>query len=721
MNSRRANDDYTLKDDVLLTKSGFAYLIGGNHSVLKYITGESEPTEQSLENFKFNISRRAYISKIAKCKFLHVIFPDKQSVIDDEFPIPIKSRLGDRYLEHIRQDGLQGLVVYPADFLKQTLGYRAYEKLDTHLSDLGSLVVLARILDLIGYPAPVALKEIQACINLNKVVTGDLGNKFSPPLKQNTAKLNPDWNHCKFSSNGSSNNGQIDIYFSPDSSTDKRVLIFGDSFFRLMLPHLSKIFRQVVFLRTPYYHAEMVELIRPDIVLTGNAERYLADVASDNNAPAFQTYSYTHNMASRPSSLFLNAFRSVTAPRAISSQKYFTQLFDDKAQEKRIIGPSHMVRWAQHVSNGLLKQPASHVNLIGFGGAPVWSQRLLETARKACNGDTKLLLMVGDFRFGNDIALKADRDSLPLFLPNVSGINGKAITPDHDQFMFQRSSSAILKWNEIFNNQIHFIFWDLFCRQVQDRLAGRHIQDKQYKHPHWNLKDVQASIPAPKLIDMLPLLELPMHEAMRLFIDPSSHPSHIGYLTIINCFYYSTDARTSFNKAVKEVESLILKTASQLVARKGSEITLFGQSVWLDTLLRYLGQSGLLKLESVGIHVITFNPQIGHVRTLTPGGDTTTKPTLPIYISDDAHEGRIPSHLFGHLNIQNADLIQRVAWEASCAHIIAKRNETPQSLHNKNYSFTEIKHTLELENGDIELGPYGYPTISGILKLLEKI
>ncbi|MCF5371128.1 hypothetical protein, partial [Pseudomonas sp. PA-4-8C] len=440
MNSRRVNDDYTLKDDVLLTKSGFAYLIGGNHSVLKYITGESEPTAQSLENFKFNISRRAYISKLSKCKFLHVIFPDKQSVIDDEFPIPIKSRLGDRYIEHIKQDGLQGLVFYPADFLKQTLGHRAYEKLDTHLSDLGSLLVLARILDLLGYPAPVALKEIQACINLRKTVTGDLGNKLSPPLKQNTTKLNPDWNYCKFSSNGSSNNGQIDIYFSPESSTDKRLLIFGDSFFRLMLPHLSKIFRQVVFLRTPYYHAEMVELIRPDIVLTGNAERYLADVASDNNAPAFQTYSYTHNIESRPSSLFLNAFRSITAPRAISSQKYFTQLFDHMAQEKKIIGPSHMVRWAQHVSNGLLKQPASPVDLIGFGGAPVWSRRLLETARKECNEDTKILLMVGDFRFGNDIALRADRDSLPLFLPNISGINGKAVTPNHDQFMFQRSS-----------------------------------------------------------------------------------------------------------------------------------------------------------------------------------------------------------------------------------------------------------------------------------------
>lgn len=717
MESPPQTERYIIHNDVLLTTCGFAYLIGGNHTVIDYITEKSTPTIESFENFKLNISRRAYISSLAKCKYLHVIFPDKQSVLASEFPIETKSRLGDKYLEFLKKDGLQGLVLYPADFLSETLGHLSYDKLDTHLSDSGTLVVLARILDIIGLPAPIALREIQECINLKTKTTGDLGSKFSPPLHQESIKINPHWNHTKFNSNGTSNNGQIDIYFSPEATTNKKILIFGDSFFRLMLPHLSKIFQQVVFLRTPYYHAEMVELIRPDIVLTGNAERYLANVASDMNAPAFQLYSYTHNATSRPSPLFLNAFRTITSPNATSSKKFLNYLFNDTAQAKKIVGPSHMVRWGQHVKNGLLTRPPQESHLIGFGGAPVWSQRLLETTKKVCTDDTKILLMVGDFRFGNEVSLNHARDSLPLFLPNHSGINAKAIKPENDEYMLKRSLSAISIWDKTFSNKIHFIFWDLFCRQVQDRLAGRHIKNKAYNHPHWNLVDIQANVSAAKLIDLSPLLKLPMHEAMRLFIDPSSHPSHIGYLMITNCFYYNTDTQTSFNKAVRDVESVIFDSAAKLVKRKNGPILIFGQSVWLDTLLRYLGPSGLEKIEKIGIKIVSFNPQIGH--TQNPNiAENLYRSHFKIFISDDGQQPRIPPALKQLAN-WSQDAANHIAWEASCAQVITNRRETPQSLHNKTYSVTHTPYAIDISDSDIELGPFGYPTITGLTKVFD--
>ncbi|MCI0910751.1 hypothetical protein [Pseudomonas putida] len=719
MASTSQTEKYLIHNDVLLTTCGLAYLIGGNHTVLDYITEKTTPTIESFENFKLNISRRAYISSLAKCKYLHVIFPDKQSVLASEFPIETMSRLGDKYVEFLRKDGLQGLVLYPADFLNETLGRLSYDKLDTHLSDSGTLVVLARILDIIGLAAPVALREIQECINLKTKTTGDLGNKFSPPLYQESIRINPHWNHTKFNSNGTSNNGQIDIYFSPEATTDKKILIFGDSFFRLMLPHLSKIFQQVVFLRTPYYHAEMVELIRPDIVLTGNAERYLANVASDINAPAFQLYSYTHNAVSRPSPLFLNAFRTITSPSAISSKKFLNYLFNDTAQAKKIVGPSHMVRWGQHVKNGLLTRPPQESDLIGFGGAPVWSQRLLESTKKACSDDTKILLMVGDFRFGNEISLHPARDSLPLFLPNHSGINAKAIKPENDEFMLKRSLAAISAWDKTFNNKIHFIFWDLFCRQVQDRLAGRHIKAKAYNHPHWNLADIQANVSTAKLIDLSPLLKLPMHEAMRLFIDPSSHPSHIGYLMITNCFYYNTDARTSFNKAVRDVERIIFDSAAQLVRRKNTPILIFGQSVWLDTLLRYLGPSGLEKIEKIGIKIVSINPQIGHAQSVNVAA-ISHHSHFKVFISDDGKQPTIPLALEQLVDWSHG-AASHIVWEASCAQTIINRRETPQSLHNKNYSATRTSHTIDISDSDIELGPFGYPTITGLTKVFDII
>lgn len=713
-------EHYQIQDDVLLTKNGISFLIGGNHSVLDYITERATPSIESFDNFKLNIARRAYLSNLAKCQYLHVIFPDKQSVLSAEFPIKTACRLGDKYIEHISPDGLGKFVLYPANLIKDALGQQSYERHDTHLSDSGSLVVLSKILDALGIKVSQSLKVIHECINLKRKSTGDLGNRFSPPLTQETLALNPNWNHSKFGSNGLSNNGQIDIYFSPDSTTDKKVLIFGDSFFRLMLPQLSKIFRQVVFLRTPYFHAEMVELVRPDVVLTGNAERYLANVSSDLNAPAFQMYAYTHNSNSKPSSLFLNAFRAVTSPNSVSSKKFFTELFDDTAQKKIIIGPSHMVRWAQHVTNGLLHHPKEPAHLIGFGGAPVWSSRLFTRAQNECPEGTKILLMVGDFRFGNDVALNPSRDSLPIFLPNLSGINAKAITPDNDNYMRERAHRAIEAWNNHFKNQIHFIFWDLFCRQIQDRLAGRHIHNKEYHHPHWNLGESQGRIPAVKLIDMSPLLKLPMHEAMRLFIDPSSHPSQIGYLTITNCFNHGTDSRTAFNKAVHEVETSLLSSATRLVSREKRPILLCGRSVWLDTLLRYLGQTGREKLSKIGIQILTSNVQIGHskdpVKPLFKGVKYRR-----IFISDDGDQTKISAEFHQQLSEYGADPISSIAWEASCFEIISDRNETPLSLHDKSYSKTDFSHCLNIVDADTELGPYGYPTLGGILKLFDSI
>ncbi|WP_457253343.1 hypothetical protein [Pseudomonas juntendi] len=712
--------NYQIQDDVLLTDNGISFLIGGNHSVLDYITERATPSIESLDNFKLNIARRAYFSKLAKCQYLHVIFPDKQSVLSAEFPIKAACRLGDKYINHIEPEGLDKLVLYPADFLRGALGQRSFESHDTHLSDSGSLVVLSRILDALGIKVSQALKTIHECINLKRKTAGDLGNRFSPPLIQESLTLNPNWNHTKFGSNGLSNNGQIDIYFSPDSTTDKKVLIFGDSFFRLMLPQLSKIFKQVVFLRTPYFHTEMVELTRPDIVLTGNAERYLANVSSDLNAPAFQMYAYTHNSNSKPSSLFLNAFRAVTSPNSASSVKFFTELFDDTAQQKIMIGPSHMVRWAQHVTNGLLRQPQEPGQLIGFGGAPVWSSRLFDKAKQECPEGSKILLMVGDFRFGNDVALNPTRDSLPIFLPNLSGINAKAITPGNDDYMRERAHRALEAWNKHFKNQIHFLFWDLFCRQVQDRLAGRHIHSKEYRHPHWNLDESQSKVPAAKLIDLSPLLKLPMHEVMRLFIDPSSHPSQIGYLTITNCFNFGTDSRTAFNKAVNEVERSLLSSATQLVARKKRPILLCGRSVWLDTLLRYLGQTGREKLSKIGAQILTVNVQVGHskdpVRPLYNGTNYCR-----VFISDDGDQSKISSDLRQNLASYGTDRIISIAWEASCFEIISKRNETPLSLHDKNYSKSNSSNCISVLDADTELGPYAYPTFTGLLKLFDSI
>lgn len=311
-----AHKNYKTFGDVILTSNNVAFLIGGNHSVLKYTSGELSPTQKSIADFSANIAFRKAIAHKRNAAYLHIIFPDKQSVMIDEFPFQPVHRLGDTYLSQIKGD-IQSAILYPADRLRM-ISNPACQPLDTHLTDFGSLEVLRMILDQIGMDAPSALARIERCITKKVQSSGDLGNKFDPPLSQESLNLQPDWEATEFHSPGGfKNDGMVEIFINPHAEIDKTVLIFGDSFFRLMLRQMSAVFSRVICLRTRFMHPEMVTLIQPEIILSGNAERYLAHVASDREAHAFSLYPHLRNSDDlQMSEEFLTAWSALTARRS---------------------------------------------------------------------------------------------------------------------------------------------------------------------------------------------------------------------------------------------------------------------------------------------------------------------------------------------------------------------------------------------------------------------
>lgn len=131
----------------------------------------------------------------------------------------------------------------------------------------------------------------------------------------------------QFRSPGDFNEGMVDIVINPEAEHDSTVLLFGDSFFRMMLKHMSAVFSKVICLRTWFYHPEMVELIQPDCIFSGNAERYLSAVAPDSEAAPFFLYSQFRNagdLSADPK--FLGAYRAMTSPASNYAKEYFKRL-----------------------------------------------------------------------------------------------------------------------------------------------------------------------------------------------------------------------------------------------------------------------------------------------------------------------------------------------------------------------------------------------------------
>lgn len=316
-----AYPSWRIEGEVLLTRCNVAFLIGGNHAVLKFATGELTPSAESLDSFRDNIAGRVALARNANCCYLHVIFPDKQSVLSDDFPFTPLHRLGDAYMARLDLL-LRHHVLWPADQLKLETE-SPFFPLDTHMTDHGSLAVLRMMLQAIGMEADSALERIGSRIVRLQRWKGDLGSKFDPPLSQEGLLLEPDWPQRKFISPGGFNDGMVDIVLNPKALADKTVLLFGDSFFRMMLSHLSAVFSRVICLRTRFLHPEMVTLIQPDVIFTGNAERYLSNVSPDIEAQAFALYPYLRGAQDLTmGGEFLAAWAAVTAPVSKRSKQF---------------------------------------------------------------------------------------------------------------------------------------------------------------------------------------------------------------------------------------------------------------------------------------------------------------------------------------------------------------------------------------------------------------
>lgn len=313
-----------IEGDVLITEQGIAFLIGGNHSVLKFATGEIAPSIESIELFNRNISQRGAFLSGLKLPYTHIIFPDKQSVLSGNFPYQPVHRLGDAYLASMTPSA-RDYVIYPADNLMLEKN-DVFLPLDTHMTDHGSLAVLRIMLQTIGIDAPHTLNHIATRITKNQIWAGDLGNKLSPTLLQHGVILDSDWPIKKLQSPGGFNDGMVDILFSPEAEYKLTVLLFGDSFFRMMLSQLSAVFSRVICLRTRHLHPEMVTLIKPDVVFTGNAERYLSNVVSDRDAHAFFMYPLLRKSSSfGDDEKFLAAWQAITAPDSTYAQSLFAE------------------------------------------------------------------------------------------------------------------------------------------------------------------------------------------------------------------------------------------------------------------------------------------------------------------------------------------------------------------------------------------------------------
>ncbi len=294
--------------EVLAGRSGYLFLADGGHKVMTYATGKAEPKPESFANFHGNISARAAYCSENQILFRHLIVPDKQSVLSEFCPLQITARLGEKYLADSPHGGQ---VLYPRALL-ENMPCQTYYRTDTHLTNSASIHLATVIAEeIFGCSLAEGKAWLLAQMTPDSAFVGDLATKLVPPQSEAVQNFHGSWNTVWHHNDFAGNNGIVDLRFTPQAQIASRILIFGDSFGRELAWFLSYFFSEVYFLRTPYFHTEISDQIRPDCIITQNAERYLDHVMPDDGRPSFFMYPLMTEHPYKPPRAFVDAFSAV--------------------------------------------------------------------------------------------------------------------------------------------------------------------------------------------------------------------------------------------------------------------------------------------------------------------------------------------------------------------------------------------------------------------------
>jgi len=264
-----------IKKDILIENCETKFLYSGEHHQFDYLSGKKTVQKESIDNFHLNIAKRKEFCANKNILFMHVVFPCKAVVLAERIKsINVKPIFNDKF---INDD-----VIYPVEVLKKNIG--TFLKTDTHTTPFGSWLILQNIIDRLN------LKFEDEPSFDKSYILGDLNRMLGIDVKEEYLEFtsfinNPTAIYDVNNYQGlKGNSNRVRILKNVNPIIDKRVLIFGDSFFNYNLNYmLANIFKEVVFFRSPNFLYEIIDYIEPDIILSGQAERYLPAGLSDEN------------------------------------------------------------------------------------------------------------------------------------------------------------------------------------------------------------------------------------------------------------------------------------------------------------------------------------------------------------------------------------------------------------------------------------------------------
>lgn len=267
-------------------------IIVGKNGWLFYRGDESIEQAQGINKYT-NEQKVELLEKLqAKLKSLNemdietyiLILPNKENVYKDYLPktIPIKeekSKIED--LINYVEENSDIHIIYPKEELLQAKNiYQVYRKYDTHWNKIGSCIGTVALQSKINEKFDFKISDF--IINQNKEKEPrDLADSanLSNELYENIVYVDNFYDNIEYNIE---ENEQYEEGNS-DAKDDRTVLFIGDSFRKNMRDYFTRLYKRTIYVHRNNCNRNMIEEIKPDIIVFEAVERYAVEIFENNN------------------------------------------------------------------------------------------------------------------------------------------------------------------------------------------------------------------------------------------------------------------------------------------------------------------------------------------------------------------------------------------------------------------------------------------------------
>ncbi|HET7416405.1 MAG TPA: glycosyltransferase [Solirubrobacterales bacterium] len=280
------------RDRVVVGQEGWLFLTEDSNDALGQHTGQVRFSPEDKEALAELLRERRAAVESRDALWLTAVVPDKEAVYAEFLPpqvVPVEHRPVHDFLEIA--DSVGAPAIYLLDDLRAAKGEGdLYMRTDTHWNHRGAFVAyraVCRELALRGLDLEVL--DPRSIGWIEQPVQGDLGSKLYPEIAEGKdvfPVLDGEVRGVLAYDNRVRNHGMVQVQEQPDRVDLPTCLVFGESFAPLLVNFLKESFGRVTFVHTSMLVAELVERLRPDVVLSVPTERFLISVPDDAEALA---------------------------------------------------------------------------------------------------------------------------------------------------------------------------------------------------------------------------------------------------------------------------------------------------------------------------------------------------------------------------------------------------------------------------------------------------